>query len=293
MSAKKQLKYLLISAGLVSGLLFTSGVTALAQDKTPPLPAPVEELVNSGAQIRYLGRELGLDGWIAILGGREQIFYVTQEGDALLSGHLFDKNGKSVTLRQIRALQEKNGADTLDLFASETSEDGAGNVMENQARETNKEFKTPSEQLFADVSASNWVALGDQDAPAIYTFIDPQCPYCHDFMKDLKSDYIDSGRVQVRMIPVGFRAETLAQAAFLLAVPNPQKRWYRHLDGDEDALPVTQDINKQGVQRNLAIMQSWKLNVTPLTVYRNAQGDVKIIQGRAKDIPGMIQDIAG
>lgn len=264
-----------------------------AQEGKPPLPVPVQELVNNGAQIRYLGRSHGMDGWLTVLSGREQVFYVTARGDAILTGHLFDKNGKSVTLRQIRELQEKNNVDTLDIFSSTATENPPGAQQQNPAQNVDREFKTPAEQLFSDVSGSNWIALGEESAPAIYTFIDPQCPYCHDFITDLKDKYIESGRLQVRMIPVGFREETLAQAAFLLAVPNPQSRWFRHLAGDEQAIPVTEGINKQGVQRNLSVMQSWKLNVTPLTVYRNADGEVKIIQGRAKDIPALLDDLTG
>ena len=58
--------------------------------------------------------------------------------------------------------------------------------------------------------------------------------------------------------------ESIAQAAFLLATPNPQERWFRHMDGDATALPAKSEINQQGVQRNLAIMHSWKFDVTPL-----------------------------
>ena len=98
------------------------------------------------------------------------------------------------------------------------------------------------------------VVKGDTSAPAIYTFVDPQCPYCHQFVKDLRRDYIENGLIQVRMIPVGYKQGSMEQAAFLLAVPNPQGRWYRHIEGDEEALPVTPGINQQGVQRNMAII---------------------------------------
>ena len=37
-------------------------------------------------------------------------------------------------------------------------------------------FKTPSEQLYDNVTYGNWIALGNPSAPFIYTFIDPQCP---------------------------------------------------------------------------------------------------------------------
>ena len=93
------------------------------------------------------------------------------------------------------------------------------------------------------------------------------------------------------MIPVGFRDETIAQAAFLLATPDPAARWFKYLDGDETALPAKKEINQQGVQRNLAVMQSWELSVTPLLVYRAKDNTIKIVRGRPKDLQSVINDI--
>ncbi len=273
--------------------LLMAGIAAMAQND-PPLPEPLRNLASEGAQMRYLGQKSGLDGWIAIKGGQEQYFYVTPDGQSFVMGLMFDKNGKVTTLQQVRDLQERSGGDGLDLLASDMfgkQQAESGSPVDQMTKDTKREFKTPSEQLYDDVEGSNWVGLGNKDAPYIYTFVDPQCPFCHAFINDLRRDYIDRGLLQVRMVPVGFREETRAQAAFLLAVPNPQKRWYSHLDGDETALPVTPDINQQGVQRNLSIMQSWKVNVTPFTVYRGSDGAVKIVQGRAQDVKQIVTDV--
>ncbi len=260
--------------------------------KEPPMPAPLEALATEGAQVRYMGNEAGLDGWIAIQEGQEQYFYVTPDREYVLLGLLFDKNGKMVTLRQVGALQKASGA-SLDILKAEPPKPQTGSVMDSLNKEDmTKAMKSPSEQLFADIEASNWVALGQPTAPVIYTFMDPQCPHCHNLMKDLRKDYIDKGLLQVRMIPVGFKDDTKAQAALLLAVPNAQERWYRHLDGDTESLPVTTGINEQGIERNLSIMQGWKLNVTPLSIYRAKDGSVKVIQGRARDLKAMIADLA-
>lgn len=261
-----------------------------SQSNAPPLPPPLQSLREEGAQLRYLGTQFGMDGWIAIQGGQEQYFYVAPGGEGFVMGLLFDRSGKMLTLDQVGALQRQGGQD-LDLFA------GAEPLPRNPAATqseggTDRAFRTPSEQIYADMESSNWVALGDPDAPVLYSFVDPQCPHCHSFINDLRRDYIENGLVQVRMIPVGFAQGSMEMAAFMLAVPNPQSRWYRHLDGDEDAIPVTPGINQQGVQRNMAIMQSWKLNVTPFTVYRSRTGDVKIVEGRVRDVPGLISDLA-
>lgn len=256
----------------------------------PQLPAPLETMAKEGAQIRYMGNAAGLDGWIAMQNGQEQYFYVTPDREYMLLGLLFDKTGKMITLQQVGELQ-KQGGPVLDILKAEPSGKGAS-VADGLPKEDAilKSLKSSSEQFYADIESANSVPLGSSAAPALYMFIDPQCPYCHEFMKTLRPDIL-AGKLQVRMIPVGFKDDTRAQAALLLAVPNAQDRWFRHLDGDKEALPVTPGINEQGVERNMAIMQSWKLNVTPLSVYRARDGKVKIVQGRAKDLKALLNDI--
>lgn len=265
----------------------------------PALPEPLQNLAGEGAQMRYLGTRNGLDGWIAIKNGQEQYFYVTQDGQAFLMGLLFDKSGKVVTMQQVKALQEQAGGQVLDMFtgddmlggAQKQAQDSVKSGFDKLTDNTKREFKTPAEQLYDDAENSNWVTLGSGDAPYIYVFLDPQCPHCRAFMGDLRQNFIENGLLQVRMIPVGFKEETRSQSAFLLAVPDPQKRLFAFLGGDEAALPVTPGINQQGVQRNLSIMQSWKVNVTPFTIYRAKSGEVKIIQGRAHDIAQIVKDL--
>lgn len=251
------------------------------QASLPAMPAPIQELVNQGAQARFLGKEYGLDAWITVKSGQEQYFYVLPDKKAFLMGVLFDDKGKMVTMRQVQRLQSQ-GDSLLDSLT-----DG----FEEPEKKTSKEFGSPSERMFSDIENSNWAPLGQLGAPVMYAFIDPQCPHCHEFISRLRKDYLDKGLTQLRMIPVGFKDDTKAQAAYLLAAPNPMERWYRHMDGDAAALPAKSDISDQGVQRNLAIMQQWKLDATPLIVYRSKDGKVKIVRGQPKDIPSLISDL--
>src|SRR5690606_5363508 len=87
-----------------SVLAFSS---AKAQESVPQTPAPIQNLVSEGAQIRYLGKDHGVDAWLTIKNGQEQYFYVLPGGEAFLMGVLFDKTGKVVTLDQVKRLREK------------------------------------------------------------------------------------------------------------------------------------------------------------------------------------------
>ncbi|MCB1721733.1 MAG: thioredoxin fold domain-containing protein [Alphaproteobacteria bacterium] len=267
-------------------VLFIGAVPALAQptEPLPQLPDPIQNLVNEGAQIRFLGKDHGLDAWLTIKNGVEQYFYVLPDGEAFVMGVLFDKTGKLVTVNQVSRLRSE-GDTLLDTLAEFP-------IPEASDTEKPFEFQTPAEQMFADIEGSNWVPFGRLDAPIIYSFIDTQCPHCHAFMQELiNGGYLDSGKVQLRMIPVGFKEQTQAQAAFLIASPNPQERWFQHMKGDETALPAKTEINQQGVQRNLAIMQSWKFDATPMVVYRGRDGSVKIIRGKPQDLKAVLADL--
>ncbi len=268
-------------------VIFLSSSPAFAQgaDPLPELPEPIQNLVNEGAQIRYLGKDNGLDAWLTIKNGVEQYFYVLPDRSAFVMGVLFDKTGKLVTVQQVNRLRSEGDTllDTLTEFPE----------PENASKNEPFEFQTPAEQMFSDIENSNWVALGKPGAPVMYSFIDPQCPHCHAFVNDLQSaGYFDNAQIQLRLIPVGFKDKTRAQAAFLIASPNPQERWFQHMSGDENALPAKTEINQQGVQRNLAIMQSWKFNVTPMIVYRGRDGSVKLIRGKPENLPSVIGDLS-
>ncbi len=265
-----------------------SAPASFAQDDTilPTLPEPLQNLANQGAQVRFLGKDHGVEGWIAIKGGQEQYFYVLPNDGGFISGILFDAKGQAVTIKQVDRLRSQSGGKLLDMLAADKP---LSKVTD--ATETNKyEFKTPSEQLFSDVENSNWFSVGQAGTPVFYSFIDPQCPHCHEMMKGIR-EHIEAGRIQVRLIPIGLKEESRAQAAFLLATPAPDKVWWKHMDGDKNALPAKREINQQGVQKNLSVMQSWKLDATPFLVYRGKDKKVKMIRGKPKDIEALIADL--
>lgn len=275
---------------LVLGTLFLMMISAGAHAQTgvPDMPEPIAGLKEDGAQIRYLGREHGFDAWLTVKNGVEQYFYVPPGGTGFVMGVLFDNKGRVVTVDQVQRLQNE-GDDLLDSLSS------ANDIMaQSQQKKPLKEFQSPAERLFYDIENSNWVRAGYPSAPVIYTIIDPRCPHCHAMIQDMRSQgVIDRGAVQLRIIPVGFSDASEKQAAYLLASPDPQDHLFRHLDGDEAALPVRDQINVQGVRRNLSMMQAWKFDVTPMLFYRAADGTVKIVRGRPENLDALLKDLKG
>jgi thiol:disulfide interchange protein DsbG len=232
-----------------------------------------------------------MSGWIAIYQGQEQYYYITGDGKAFVTGLMFGADGRPITVDQVRNLQAQGGG-VLDLLAEgqggAAPETAAPSPVESVA--SSLKSQSPAERMFQEVERSNWIRLGSDAAPYIYVFIDPQCPHCHDFLKELRPGYIEKGLIQVRIVPVGFQQGSLAQASFLLAAPDGEERFYKHLDGKEE-LPAKSDISTQAVQKNMALMQAWKFNVTPLTVYQAQNGEIKIVRGVAKDIKAVLADL--
>lgn len=274
-------------------VLTAASLPAFAQSKTnqaiPEVPQVLEALAERGAQFRYLGREHGMEGWIAIYQGQEQYYYITQDKKAFVTGLMFGEDGRPITIDQVKTLQA-SGGDVLDLLTS--ANPAATETPAPKSVVETAQVKTPAERMFADVENSNWVRLGNEAAPVIYSFVDPNCPHCHDFINDIRQkNYIEQGVLQIRIIPVGFIEGSLAQSAFLLAAPDAPDRYLKYLDGDKEALPAKGDISTQAVQKNMALMQAWKFSVTPLTAYRSKSGEIKIVRGRVKDLDAMIADL--
>jgi len=280
--------------------LFILTSFAYAESQQPDVPLPIQNLVSEGAQLRYLGQEMGLHGWLVLKAGQEQYFYSTQDGQGILMGILFNNKGDTVTLRQINDLRKKEGP-SIDKLA------GYDQPIQNSAPQSpviSPDFKSPqalldsvvkpkSEQLYEGVQGANWIKLGNDDAPIIYSFIDPECPHCHDLIQAFrKSSYLEQGLVQLRLIPVGVLSEnSLIEASYLLASPKAQDDLYRHLDGEKNVLLNDKNVNTQGVQRNIKLMQDWKLDMTPFSVYRAKDGKIKVLQGIPDDLKKIIIEL--
>ncbi len=291
----------IILLGLISCAL---SETVRAESNQPPVPEPIQNMVADGAQLRYLGKDAGLDGWIVLKNGQEQYYYVTPDGQGIVMGVLFNNKGDTITLRQINDLRKKEGPAIDKLAGYPESSAPKADAVVPQASEGSPDFSNPqaliksvvkskSEQLYDGVTASNWIALGSDKAPPIYMFMDPECPHCHDLIGDIrKSGYLEQGLLQLRIIPVGVLSEnSLVEAAYLLASPEPQKDLYAHLDGKKGVLLTDKTVNTQGVQRNIKLMQDWNLSVTPFSVYRARDGKVKVLEGRPDDLKKIITEL--
>jgi thiol:disulfide interchange protein DsbG len=288
-----------LASGLVfcaAGLILSFSSVAQAQNAVPPMPKQLDPLVKEGAQVRYLGNDLGLEGWMVVMRGNQQFFYVTPDKKALLSGVLYGEDGQLVTTLQLQRL-ESGDKGLINQFVDGNSPAMAGRTVPqagSAATPSASDYAnlSPSEQLLLTVERGNWIALGDKNAPVVYSFIDPQCPHCHEFINDLRRGFLKRGMIQLRVVPVGLmNADSLKQAAYLLSAPDAENVFYKHLDGDKEALPVNNTFNTDGVELNIDIMRGWGLDVTPFSIYRDAAGKVKILKGLPSRLDELMSDL--
>ncbi len=272
-SASRAVSKAVLAAMIICILAFAHGV--YAQTAQPQAPEVLRSLITKGAELRYLGRDQGLDGWVTIINGQEQYFYVSPDGQAILSGILYNRQGEVVTRRQVEQLRQRAG---LSPAATSTAA---------------KATASKGEQLLQAVESSNWFPLGNNGAPPVYSFIDPQCQHCHEFLKQIRdAKLVEDGKLQLRLVPVGIiNKDSVQQAAALLEDADAGRKLYEAIDGNPAAIPSVEGINTQAVQQNLSIMQAWKMTATPFTVYRARDGQVKIIRGTPNDIKSLVDQL--
>lgn len=274
----KSSNIILVAICCIVGLCLPKSLAAASEQQ--PMPDVLKSLVKQGAQARYLGRHQNVDGWMMIKDGREQYFYVTRDGQAIISGILYNPSGDVVTKLQLQQLRQKEG--------------GVQPPEEQTALPAQHKTSNKAEVMFSAVESTHWFAMGDKAAPIVYSFIDPQCHHCHDFLNQVrKSKLVESGKIQFRLIPVGIvNKDSLAVAAQLLEEKDPVHVLNTILDVPEDklaeavqeVLPVKNDGDISKIEKNLSVMQAWKMKATPFIVFRDKNNKVKIINGIPNDL---------
>ncbi|MGQ4879661.1 thiol:disulfide interchange protein DsbG [Billgrantia sp. LNSP4103-1] len=210
-------------------------------------PAPIRALVADGLEIHAQFIAPGsLRGYAASHQGQEMTVFVTADGEHAIVGTLVDAEGNDLSEAPldewVRAPQEN--------------------------------------ELWQRLEESHWIADGSADADrVIYTFTDPNCPYCHQFW-EVARPWVEAGKVQLRHVMVGvLQPDSPAKAAALLGADDPEAALHTHSSGDGIA-PSAQprDIEDQ-VYRNNQLFDELGFYATPSTLFQ--------LEGRLQRVDGM------
>jgi len=227
------------------------------------IPQPLAALEERGATIgESFDAPSGLTGYTVSFQGQTLTAYLTETGEHVLVGTLLDAEGNNLSQP----------------------------VLEAAANAPRPESEW---QRLAD---SAWIADGDDSAErVIYSFTDPNCPFCHRFYETSR-DWVEAGQVQIRHVMVGvLRDDSLPKSATLLAAEDPGAALAEHeanfAEGGvtpADRLPAEA---QQAVLDNNRLMGALDVQGTPSVFYRDAEGDLRLVRGLPQD--GELEAVMG
>lgn len=134
------------------------------------------------------------------------------------------------------------------------------------------------------LEAATWVQDGDPDAPrVIYTFTDPNCPYCNRFWLAARP-WIESGKIQLRHVMVGaISQDSPAKAGAILQASSPEgtltENERKHADGGIAPLGSVDGDTTGKLDRNAALLTEFGFGGTPAIVFKGSDGKIDSFAG--------------
>lgn len=231
-------------AGILAFFMSASGQAQTA------LPPAVKALQSQGLEI--IGEfKAGDDlrGFAGAADGRPLAVYVTKDGSAIIGTRV-----------------------------------GPDGTALDDARLQDMVAKPMAKKAWQQLEKSTWVQDGRKDAPRIiYTFSDPNCPYCHKFW-EASRPWVDAGAVQLRHLLVGvIRADSAPKAATILGADDRSAMLTQNEKtfaegGITPAKSVPADIQKV-LDDNQALMMGLGFRGTPGIVAMGGNGLLEKING--------------
>lgn len=230
-------------------LLSLLGMALSAQAKD--WPAPIKALEAKGVEvIGTFEAQGGLTGYAGIARQQPLAIYLTADGKQAIIGSMIDAKGADLSEEPLSRLVSK----------------------------------PINEKIWKALERSTWIVDGLKNAPrVIYTFTDPNCPYCNKFWNEARP-WVKDGKVQLRHVMVAILGPTSpGKAAALLSSQDPQVALTQHeqQQGSGGVKPLAQVSPKVRAQldANQSLMQQLGFSATPTILYKDANGNLQNMQG--------------
>lgn len=246
-----QSKMALITPSVSAFVLGASAILggSFASAQTTSLPPVLDKIEAQG--IRVLG-ELkvpgGLRGFAAKAGSQPLTIYLTPDNKHVVVGTLVDGDGTDIAADQVKELSE-----------------------------------VPiGPEVWQQLQEGTWIQDGDPKAEkVIYTFTDPNCPYCNQFWTSARP-WVEAGKVQLRHLLVGvIRQDSPAKAAAILEADSPEQALTKNelTQGGIEPVTTISQTSAEKLQSNAALMTELGFGGTPAILYKDANGQIKTMSG--------------
>lgn len=206
----------------------------------------------------------GLHGYAATMpNGEHGVFFTTSDGKLLIFGNLIDMHGKNLTREYLNAYVQK----------------------------------PRNKQYFSHLEKTHWIAQGSKHPKRIiYAFVDPNCPYCHQFWEAASKAY--SKGLQVRYIVVAILGNSsVNKAAAILSAKDPaaaleeNERGFKHHSGAIKPVTHMSDKIHKIIAEHDRLMTKFGMDGTPGLVWKDDEGKVQTSNGLPPE--SALQEIFG
>ena len=259
-------------------------------------PAAIQTLLDRGGRLAGRGVVGDLPFWTIETPAGQQT-YVTSPRGLMIRGQVYDSGGllkldttAAVPVILDPARQRREGLEPLlggmdpvpppSAGLTDGSPPAAAALDDSLAAvETLVRGTTGPEAVWADLGQATAIEEGARDAPLVYVFIDPYCPYCHQQWRLLRQAITD-GRLRVRWVPVVVLEASKRQLPRVLGLLPPTDaeglaRWMTRYVGESR----TDAQAKLALVRNQALFGRLQANQVPALLYRAADGQVILRAG--------------
>jgi hypothetical protein len=198
------------------------------------------------------------------------------------------------------------GANMADVFAN-TAGCAQPTLAAAPVRQQLASASATPTTLLTDAETAATIDFGPPDAPAMFVFVDPRCPYSLAHWHLLDTGPLTAGAVRVRLILVSVLGNpSTTDAITILSSPDPAAAWRQHVAaaasqsaagqaaGAPPTSPPPQTRTTAGARAlhiNDGLAADWGITTVPYTAYQSRDGSPHIAAGLVQSVDELIGDL--
>lgn len=234
------------------------------------IPAAIQSLLSDQSQAYLLGTEKDLQ--VFFLEGPQQHELAYFQNERAFTGKMTDETGADLSEKYWTVAKDKG------LIAEATSEP-----------KTNQSTESAGDKFLNEISQLRVLTYGPEDGKGLYVFMDPNCPYCHQFFETVMGKIAAGKAIHLFVIPTPVLGkDSLEKVVKIYGAGDPSATWESYMK-DKTLLDAPTDKSvlesvQQAIQANMQSFQRWKLSSVPLIVWRGSNNRVMINIGTPNDV---------